>query len=226
MKMLGAGRQTFLLLGLKNESEERGLLYKQSLETTLSLWVIWSAPDNTGLSIVFKKQRFLSVTKRLYLPILPVSSGLNFLALAAVHMYAVSFFKIYPLEVLQIHPDQIIKIFYENLVNLEEAYLSHRSIVIAYNSYSISFEEIRRASNIFFNNASAVACICWEVCIFFLYFSYYNNKHMLISDQLLKRLKYIHNKVGIIYRNLLCYIVVLTDKGQVKISKSCYFNEI
>ncbi|RAH53307.1 hypothetical protein BO85DRAFT_492134 [Aspergillus piperis CBS 112811] len=100
-------------------------------------------------------------------------------------------------EVLQIRPDQIVKTSHENLVNLEEAYLGHRSIVIAYDSYGISLEEIRRASNIFFNDASAVACICRE---------------------LLKGLKYIHDEVGITHGNLSCCTVVLTDRGQVKIT--------
>ncbi|KAL3470210.1 hypothetical protein BJX99DRAFT_239887 [Aspergillus californicus] len=112
-------------------------------------------------------------------------------------MYPVSFFKTYPLEVLQIRPDQIVKTSHENLVNLEEAYLGHRLMVLAYDSYGIPLEEIRRASNVFANDAGAVACICRE---------------------LLKGLKYIHNEVGITHGNLSCSTVILTDGGQVKIT--------
>jgi hypothetical protein len=142
-----------------SRSQERSL---KSLETSLPLRTLWSSPDRGGHSVAFKKQRFPPATKKLYLPILPGTGGLT-LALATAHKYPVSFFKIYPLEALQIQPNQIVKTSHENLVNLEEAYLGHKSVVLTYDSYSISLEEIRRASNIFVGDEGAVATIYREV---------------------------------------------------------------
>ncbi|KAG2421580.1 hypothetical protein HFD88_005555 [Aspergillus terreus] len=177
----------------RSRSQERSL---ESLETSLPLRTLWSSPDRGGHPVAFKKQRFPPATKKLYLPILPGTGGLT-LALATAHKYPVSFFKTYPLEALQIQPDQIVKTSHENLVNLEEAYLGHKSVVLTYDSYGISLEEIRRASNIFAGDEGAVATICRE---------------------LLKGLNYIHNEIGVTHGNLSCHTVVLTEKGEVKIA--------
>ncbi|KAA8642352.1 uncharacterized protein ATNIH1004_011296 [Aspergillus tanneri] len=154
-------------------------------------------PTRGTLPGAFKKNKFPPATKRLFFPIIPDGGGLNCLAPATAGISAASFFKTLPLDALRVPVDDIVRTSHENLVNLQELYIGSSSVILTYDSWGISLQEICRASNIFAGNESAVATICKET---------------------LKGLQYVHDEIGIAHGNISCGTVMLTESGRVKIA--------
>lgn len=124
-----------------------------------------SSHDKEALPMALKRHRFPPTSKRLYFPIIPGAGGHNCLPLASTGISAVSFFKTLPRDALRVPVNQVVQTSHENLVNVQELYLSPHSVVLTYDSWGISLLEICRIYNIFANDASAVSTICKEVLI-------------------------------------------------------------
>lgn len=122
----------------------------------------YAASARGRLPGALRKTKFPPATKKLFFPIIPDAGGRNCLALAAAGIPA-SFFKTLPLDALRVPAEDVVRTSHENLVNLQELYVGPSSVILTYDSWGISLQEICRISNVFSCNESAVATICKEV---------------------------------------------------------------
>lgn len=121
--------------------------------------------NKEALPLALKRRKFPPTSKRLYFPIISGAGGQNCLPLASTGISTVSFFKTLPRDALRVPVNQVVQTSHENLVNVQELYISPHSVILTYDSWGISVLELCRFSNIFANDASVVSTICKEVLI-------------------------------------------------------------
>ncbi|KAL4960573.1 uncharacterized protein BDV14DRAFT_140116 [Aspergillus stella-maris] len=156
-----------------------------------------SAETKKPLPLALKPRKFPPTSKRLYFPIIPGAGGQNCLPLVSLGLSSVSFFKTLPRDALRVSVNQVVQTSHDNIVNIQEMYLSPHSITLTYECWGISLLELCRVAKIFANDEPAVATICKEV---------------------LHGLRYIHEEIGIVHGSISCGTVILTDTGRVKIA--------
>ncbi|KAL4927716.1 uncharacterized protein BDV17DRAFT_292222 [Aspergillus undulatus] len=155
------------------------------------------AEERKSFPLALRRRKFPPTSKKLYFPIIPSAGGQNCLPLASIGLAPVSFFKTLPRDALRAPVNQVVQTSHENVVNLQELYLSPHSVTLAYDCWGISLLEVCRVAKIFADDESTVATICKEV---------------------LHGLKYLHEEVGIVHGSISCGTVILTDTGRVKIA--------